>query len=208
MRDEDSPHASRQASSIPHRADFHSFMRLVLHYFRPSRFLSSDWGQLLSMLGSWLSPPGGTGPADPGRGEGRPTTLLPRKGRFSGSGIREAGRDRRQVDMPRSQQRRRRAIRSRGEGPALPIRLSPSGRPTRTLRRKRARRRNSRRSPTAPWRSRPRVFAYERIVQWVVNQPASLMGKRARKDLTLNDFMLSRPTSTAALSWSSSSTRG
>lgn len=35
------------------------------------------------------------------------------------------------------------------------------------------------------------MFAYKRVVQWVVNQPISLMRRRARKDLTFNDFMLS-----------------
>jgi hypothetical protein len=34
------------------------------------------------------------------------------------------------------------------------------------------------------------MFAYKRIVQWVVNQPASLMRKRAHTDLSFNDFML------------------
>lgn len=34
------------------------------------------------------------------------------------------------------------------------------------------------------------MFAYKRVVQWVVNQPASLMRKRARTDLSFNDFML------------------
>ncbi len=35
------------------------------------------------------------------------------------------------------------------------------------------------------------MFAYKRVVQWVVNQPISRMRRRARKDLTFNDFMLS-----------------
>lgn len=35
------------------------------------------------------------------------------------------------------------------------------------------------------------MFAYKRVVQWVVNQPIALMRRRARKDLTFNDFMLS-----------------
>jgi len=35
------------------------------------------------------------------------------------------------------------------------------------------------------------MFAYRRVLQWVLNQPASLMRKRARKDLTFNEFMLS-----------------
>jgi hypothetical protein len=35
------------------------------------------------------------------------------------------------------------------------------------------------------------MFAYRRVVQWVVNQPISLLRRRARKDLTFNDFMLS-----------------
>jgi hypothetical protein len=39
--------------------------------------------------------------------------------------------------------------------------------------------------------SREDMFAYKRLVQWVINQPASLMEKRARTDLTFNDLMLS-----------------
>jgi hypothetical protein len=35
------------------------------------------------------------------------------------------------------------------------------------------------------------MFAYDRVVQWVINQPVSLMQKRARTDVTFNDFMLS-----------------
>ncbi len=35
------------------------------------------------------------------------------------------------------------------------------------------------------------MFAYKRVVQWVVNQPIALLRRRARKDLTFNDFMLS-----------------
>lgn len=35
------------------------------------------------------------------------------------------------------------------------------------------------------------MFAYKRVVQWVVNQPMAVMRRRARKDLTFNDFMLS-----------------
>ncbi len=35
------------------------------------------------------------------------------------------------------------------------------------------------------------MFAYKRVLQWVVNQPASLMRKRVRTDLAFNDFMLS-----------------
>lgn len=33
------------------------------------------------------------------------------------------------------------------------------------------------------------MFAYKRLLQWVVHQPASVMRKRARTDLTLHDFM-------------------
>jgi hypothetical protein len=33
------------------------------------------------------------------------------------------------------------------------------------------------------------MFAYRRVLQWVVNQPASVLRKRARADLTLDDFM-------------------
>jgi hypothetical protein len=35
------------------------------------------------------------------------------------------------------------------------------------------------------------MFAYGRVVRWVCNQPASAMLKRARADLTFNDFMRS-----------------
>jgi len=35
------------------------------------------------------------------------------------------------------------------------------------------------------------MFAYRRVVQWVINQPVSLMEKRAKTDVTLNDLMLS-----------------
>ena len=35
------------------------------------------------------------------------------------------------------------------------------------------------------------MFAYRRVVQWVKNQPTSLLEKRARTDLTFNDLMLS-----------------
>ncbi len=38
---------------------------------------------------------------------------------------------------------------------------------------------------------REEMFAYRRVVQWVVNQPVSLMEKRARTGVTLNDLMLS-----------------
>lgn len=34
------------------------------------------------------------------------------------------------------------------------------------------------------------MFAYRRVVQWVLNQPVSLLEKRARTDVTLNDLML------------------
>jgi hypothetical protein len=34
------------------------------------------------------------------------------------------------------------------------------------------------------------MVPYNRVLQWVVNQPISLMRKRARTDLTFNDFML------------------
>ena len=39
--------------------------------------------------------------------------------------------------------------------------------------------------------SRADMFAYKRLLQWVKNQPASLMEKRARTDVTFNDLMLS-----------------
>ena len=35
------------------------------------------------------------------------------------------------------------------------------------------------------------MFAYQRVVQWVINQPVSLMQKRAKTDVTFNDLMLS-----------------
>lgn len=35
------------------------------------------------------------------------------------------------------------------------------------------------------------MFAYRRVLQWVVNQPISVMRKRARKDLTFRDFVTS-----------------
>jgi len=35
------------------------------------------------------------------------------------------------------------------------------------------------------------MFAYERVVQWVINQPVSVMQKRARTDVRFNDLMLS-----------------
>ena len=35
------------------------------------------------------------------------------------------------------------------------------------------------------------MFAYRRVLDWVLHQPASVMRKRARTDLTFNDFMLS-----------------
>jgi len=35
------------------------------------------------------------------------------------------------------------------------------------------------------------MFAYRRVLQWVLNQPMSVLRKRARKDLTFNDFMTS-----------------
>jgi hypothetical protein len=35
------------------------------------------------------------------------------------------------------------------------------------------------------------MFAMRRLVQWVINQPAPLMEKRARTDVTFNDLMLS-----------------
>lgn len=33
------------------------------------------------------------------------------------------------------------------------------------------------------------MFAYRRVLQWVVNQPISVMRKRARKDLTFHDYI-------------------
>jgi hypothetical protein len=35
------------------------------------------------------------------------------------------------------------------------------------------------------------MFAYRRVVQWVLNQPASVLEKRAKSGVTLNDLMLS-----------------
>jgi len=35
------------------------------------------------------------------------------------------------------------------------------------------------------------MFAYKRLLQWVLNQPASLLEKRATTDVTLNELMLS-----------------